>query len=53
MKSNRHIKIVWTALIVGTIWSVYSTTAELLMHVNCLKHTLFVCGNTWFIQSMI
>ncbi|HEV2915384.1 MAG TPA: hypothetical protein VGX92_19045 [Pyrinomonadaceae bacterium] len=53
MKSNKHTTLVWTTLIVGTIWSVYSTTAELLAHVNCLKHTLLVCGNTWFIRSMI
>jgi len=53
MKTISHTTIVWTALIIGTIWSVYSTTVELLMHVNCLKQTLFVCGNTWFIQSMI
>jgi hypothetical protein len=53
MKSAGHTKLFWTALIIGMAWSVYSSTAELLAQVNCLKESLFISGNTWFINSVI
>jgi hypothetical protein len=53
MKSTGHIKLFWMALIIGLAWSVYSSTAELLLQVERVKHTLFVCGNTWLIKSVM
>ncbi len=53
MKDTVRIKLFWTALIIGMVWSVYSSTAELLLQVDRLKDTLFVCGNTWLIKSVI
>ena len=53
MKSTGHIKLFWIALIIGLAWSVYSSTAELLIQVDRLKETLFICGNTWLIKSVI
>ncbi len=34
MKSDEHIKLFWAALIIGLAWSVYSSTAELLLQVE-------------------
>lgn len=53
MKSAEHTKLFWIALIIGLAWSAYSSTAELLVQVDRLKQTLFICGNTWLIKSMI
>jgi len=53
MKSEGHIKLLWVALIIGLAWSVYSSTADLLLQVERLKQTLFICGNTWLIKSVI
>jgi hypothetical protein len=53
MKSSGHIKLFWTALIIGLAWSVYSSTAELLTQVDRLRDTLYVCGNLWLIKSVI
>jgi hypothetical protein len=53
MKNEGHTKLFWAALIIGLAWSVYSSTAELLLQVERLKQTLFICGNTWLIKSVI
>lgn len=53
MNSNNHTTLFWTALIIGLVWSVYSSTAELVAQVDCLRETLFTCGNTWLIKSVI
>jgi hypothetical protein len=53
MKRHEHTTLLWTILIIGLIWSVYSATSELVMQVDRLRETLFICGNTWFIQSVI
>jgi hypothetical protein len=45
--------LLWMAVSIGTLWSAYSTTAELVAQVGCLRETLFICGNTWLIQSVI
>jgi hypothetical protein len=53
MKIEGHIKLFWAASIIGLAWSVYSSTVELLLQVERLKQTLFICGNTWLIKSVI
>jgi hypothetical protein len=53
MNSNNHTTLFWTALIIGLVWSVYSSTAGLIAQVDCLRETLFICGNTWLIKSVI
>jgi hypothetical protein len=53
MKSEQQIKLFWAALIIGLAWSVYSSTAELLLQVERVKQTLFVCGNSWLIRSVM
>jgi hypothetical protein len=53
MNSNRHTTLFWTALIIGLVWAVYSQTADLVTQFNCLKESLFICGNTWLIKSVI
>jgi hypothetical protein len=53
MNSNRHMTIFWTALIIELVWAVYSSTAELIIQVDRLKDTLFICGNTWLIKSVM
>jgi hypothetical protein len=53
MNSTGHIKLFWLALVIGLVWSVYSTTAELVTQVDRLSNTLFVCGNTWLLKSMM
>jgi hypothetical protein len=53
MQSDGHTKLFWTALIIGLVWSVYSNTAELVVQVDRLRETLFICGNTWLIRSVI
>ncbi len=53
MKRHEHTTLVWTVLIIGLVWAVYSATADLLVQVDRLRETLFICGNTWLIQSVI
>lgn len=53
MNSSRHTTLFWTALIIGLVWSVYTSTADLVAQVDRLKETLFICGNTWLIKSVI
>ena len=53
MKRHTQTTIIWTVLVIGLVWSVYSATAELLLQVDRLRDTLFVCGNVWLIQSVI
>ena len=53
MNSDSHTKLFWTALIIGLVWAVYSATGDLVTQVDRLKETLFICGNTWLIRSVI
>jgi hypothetical protein len=53
MNSSTNTTLFWTALIIGLVWSVYTSTADLVAQVHCLKETLFICGNSWLIQSVI
>jgi len=53
MNSISHTTLFWTALVIGLVWSVYSSTADLVAQVNCLRETLYTCGNTWLIKSVI
>ena len=53
MNRHGHTTLLWTVLIIGLVWSVYSATSELIMQVDRLRDVLFICGNTWFIQSVI
>jgi hypothetical protein len=53
MKRHGHTTLLWTVLIIALVWSVYSATSELIMQVDRLRETLFICGNTWLIQSVI
>ena len=53
MNSNNHTMLFWTALIIGLVWSAYSSAADLFAQVDCLRETLYTCGNTWLIRSVI
>ena len=53
MKINGHTTLIWTAVIVSLVWSVYSATAQLVTKLECLQATLYVCGNSWLINSVI
>jgi hypothetical protein len=53
MKWYGHTTLIWTVLIIGVVWSVYSATSELLLQVDRLRDTLLICGNTWLIESVI
>ncbi|MBA3804296.1 MAG: hypothetical protein H0X14_01090 [Acidobacteria bacterium] len=53
MKRHGHTTLVWTVLIIGLVWAVYSATADLLVQFDRLRDTLLICGNTWLIQSVI
>ena len=53
MKRHGHATLLWTVLIIGLVWSVYSATSEVLMQVDRLREALFICGNTWLIERVI
>jgi hypothetical protein len=53
MRWYGHTTLIWTVLIIGLVWSVYSATSELLLQVDRLRDTLLICGNTWLIESVI
>ena len=53
MNGNRQTTLFWTALTIGLVWAVYSQTADLVAQFDRLKQTLFICGNTWLIKSVI
>jgi len=53
MKWYAHTTLIWTLMIIGMVWSVYSATSELVAQMNCLRDTLLICGNTWLIESVI
>lgn len=53
MKWYGHTTLIWTVLIIGLVWSVYSATSELILQVDRLRDTLLICGNTWLIESVI
>jgi hypothetical protein len=53
MKWYGHTTLIWTVMIIGMVWSIYSATSELLVQVDRLRETLLICGNTWLIESVI
>ena len=53
MRWYGHTTLIWTVLIIGLVWAIYSATSEVLVQVDRLKDTLLICGNTWLIQSVI
>lgn len=53
MKWYAHTTLIWTVMIIGMVWSVYSATSEVVVQLDRLRDTLLICGNTWLLESVI